>query len=210
MLLGNTLPSVYVTLSKSKILYSLVCLLCVVKYAHMHTHTQRHAHSFTHIRATWCFPIGQFLCVATKDFEQPSKSKLDPSAIKGIRGTLERWDAIRPTSPFPAQRAVGWAWHGRYSWKTHTYPGSSIFHPCYGNIDIGRQTDDIGYVMMQLKQEPLYYYWQAGLFSPHFRRQIWFGSHAQTSRESALVIKEFILSYQCCFRFICPRTLLEE
>lgn len=42
----------------------------------------------------------------------------------------------------------------------HAYPGSSIFHPCYGNIDIGRRGADIGYVMMQLKQEPFYYYWQ--------------------------------------------------
>lgn len=50
------------------------------------------------------------------------------------------------------------AW--RLSWKTHAYPGSSIFHPCYGNIDIGRQAADIGYIMMQLKQEPFYYYWQ--------------------------------------------------
>lgn len=54
----------------------------------------------------------------------------------------------------------------RHSWKTHAYPGSSIFHPCYGNIDIGRQAADIGYVMMQLKQEPFYYYWQECVSPP--------------------------------------------
>lgn len=60
--------------------------------------------------------------------------------------------------PCTAGSAMSLAW--RLSWKTHAYPGSSIFHPCYGNIDIGRQAADIGYVMMQLKQEPFYYYWQ--------------------------------------------------
>lgn len=85
-------------------------------------------------------------------------------------GTLGRRAAIRPTFPFPAQRAVVRAWQWR---RTHAYPGSSIFHPCYGNIDIGSQAADIGYVMMQLKQEPFHYYWQECQAPPsHSRRQI--------------------------------------
>lgn len=48
----------------------------------------------------------------------------------------------------------------------------------------------------------------------HFRRQIWFGSNAERSRENPLIIKEFILSYQCRFlvhllmQFIRGRTVL--
>ena len=37
---------------------------------------------------------------------------------------------------------------------------------------------------------------------PSFRRQIWFGSSAERSRENPLVIKEFILSYQCRFLLV--------
>lgn len=78
----------------------------------------------------------------------------------------ENWRDIRKTSCSPAYISTpstagsGISLAPRLSWKTHAYPGSSIFHPCYGNIDIGRRAADIGYVMMQLKQEPFYYYWQ--------------------------------------------------
>lgn len=90
-----------------------------------------------------------------------------------IRQQLREYGGdIRKTSCYPAYIPIpftagsGMSLALRHSWKTHAYPGSSIFHPCYGNIDIGRQAADIGYVMMQLKQEPFYYYWQECVSPP--------------------------------------------
>lgn len=58
--------------------------------------------------------------------------------------------------------------HSTLSADAHTYPGSSIFHPGLGNIDIGRQAADIGDVTMQLNLEAFYYYWPAKSKLPPF------------------------------------------
>lgn len=115
----------------------------------------------------------RFLRVATADSKPPSESKQDPSAIKGIRGDIRKTSCYPAHIPLPRTAGNRMSLACRHSWKTHADPGSSIFHPCYGNIDIGRRAADIGYVMMQLKQVPFYYYWQKCVPPPsHFRRQI--------------------------------------
>lgn len=76
--------------------------------------------------------------------------------LRQSRGTLESWAAIRPTFslPFPSQRVRGTSLaRSTLSADAHTYPGSSIFHPGLGNIDIGRRAADIGDVMTQLNLE---------------------------------------------------------
>lgn len=89
-----------------------------------------------------------------------------------------------------------WSWQSGRSVYTHAHPGPSIFHPCFGNIDIGRRAADIGDVMMQLKLEAFYYYWHAYITPPlYFRRQIWFGIHQQNPGTSVHIIKKFILSF---------------
>lgn len=121
--------------------------------------------------------VYMFLCGAIAETEPPpppAESKQDPSVIRGAWGDVRKTSCSPAHIPIPDPAGSGTCLAGRQSWKTHAYPGSSAFHPCHSNIDIGRQNADTGYVMMQLKPEPFCHYLQgfAPPPFPHFERQI--------------------------------------